>query len=136
MLGYWDKPKLVSIKLTDETASLATIVKWVQALVKWPNLSVYDAKPFADILKSGEVWQPDIGNLNLPNTHQGTLEFHEQMGICKVDIVIGESRFEEQRNVQQGYWDLCERGAAGDAEAAIAFCKAENEGKVSHGGYA
>ena len=132
MKGYWDKSRKVTIQLTDESASLATIIKWVQSIVKYPRLSVYDAKTFAEILKAGGVWHPELDTLHLPNPLFGHYEFHEQMGICKVDVVIEESDFEKGRKIQQGYWDLCKRGAEGDAEAAIAFCKAEMEGKVSH----
>ena len=133
MKGYWDKNTLVSIKLTDQSASLATIVKWVQSIVKWPALTVYQAKPYADILKSGEVWHPELDTLHLPNPMSGAFELHEQMGICWVDVVIEESDFEKNQKIQQGYWDLCRRGAEGDAQAAIEFCKAEMAHKVNHG---
>ena len=133
MKSYYDKNKTVNIKLTDESASLATIIKWVQEMVKWPKLSVYDAKPFAEILKSGEVWHPELNTMHLPDIMFGHLEYHEQMGICFVDVIVEESDFEKHQKIQKGFWDLCKRGAEGDAEAAIAFCKAEMENKVSRG---
>jgi hypothetical protein len=37
--------------------------------------------------------------------------------------------------IQDEYFALRDRGAAGDAEAAIAYCKLEMQGLVSHGAY-
>ena len=137
MRNYWDKNTLVSIKLIDRSASLATVIKWVQSMIRWPeNISVYEAKPFADILKAGGEWHPPLDKLKLPNPLYGTLEIHEQMGICWIDVVVEESDFEKDRKIQQGYWELCKKGAEGDAQAAIEYCKAEMANKVNHGGVA
>lgn len=116
---------MATIKLTDQTASTSAIIKWIQLIVKYP-LTVYEAKPYADLLKAEGVIHPDIDTLNLPNPLHGEHHFHEQRGICSITVEIDESDFEKDLRVQQGYWDLCKRGTEGDAEAAIAFWKARS----------
>jgi hypothetical protein len=136
MGDYYSKNQLVSIELVDSSTSLSTILKWVQSIVKYPKLSVYDAKPFAEILKAGECWHPELNTLDIMVPLYGEFRLCEQMGPCLVKVEVEESDFEKDRKIQAEYWELCRRGAEGDAEAAIAFCKAEMANKVSHGAFA
>lgn len=136
MGDYYHKNRLVSIELVDGSESLSTIIKWVQSIVKYPKLTVYDAKPFAEILKAGGCWHPELSTLDIAVPFYGEFRLCEQMGPCLVKVEVEESDFEKDRKIQAEYWELCRRGAEGDAEAAIAFCKAEMEGKVNHGAFA
>jgi hypothetical protein len=136
MGDYYSKNQLVSIELVDSSTSLSTIIKWVQSIVKYPKLTVYDAKPFAEILKAGGCWNPELNALDIMVPLYGEFRLCEQMGPCLVKVEVEESDFEKDRKIQAEYWELCRRGAEGDAEAAIAFCRAEMANKVSHGAFA
>lgn len=133
MGDYYSKKQLVTIELVDSSASLSTIIKWVQSIVKYPKLTVYDTKPFAEILKAGGCWHPELNTLDIMVPLHGEFRLCKQMGPCLVKVEVEESDFEKDCKIQAEYWELCRRGAEGDADAAIAFCKAEMTNKVSRG---
>lgn len=52
--------------------------------------------------------------------------------ICTFTEVAHEDPFEKQVMTQAEYFALRDRGAASDAEAAIAYCKLDAQGLVNH----
>ena len=54
--------------------------------------------------------------------------------ICTFEEILWENPYVKHMKEQEEYFALCKRGAAGDAEAAIAYCKLEVTGIVKHGG--
>jgi hypothetical protein len=52
---------------------------------------------------------------------------------CNIEKVVYDNPYAAHFKEQNGYYELRDKGAAGDAEAAIAYCKLELEGLVSHG---
>lgn len=53
--------------------------------------------------------------------------------VCTITEIVYVDPYTEHFKVQSEYFALRDRGAAGDAEAAIAYCKLEVQGLVSHG---
>ena len=107
--------------------SVAQIAKWV--LAKTPfglgriggSVSLPEAMTIARALVRGERWQPEYYMLHEP----------EADGPCQFEIVDvkteDELRWEKQHAIHAAHAELLKRGAAGDAEAAIAYCKAAQE---------
>lgn len=54
--------------------------------------------------------------------------------ICAFEEIVWENPWVKHMKEQEEYFALCKRGAAGDVEAAIAYCKLEVTGIVKHGG--
>jgi hypothetical protein len=54
--------------------------------------------------------------------------------ICSFEEILWENPWVKHMKEQEEYFALCKRGAAGDVEAAIAYCKLEVAGTVKHGG--
>lgn len=52
--------------------------------------------------------------------------------ICAFEEIVWVNPYEAHFKQQNEYFALRDRGAAGDVEAAIAYCKLEAAGKVSH----
>ncbi len=57
----------------------------------------------------------------------------ESNDLVHVEKHVVENPWTAHFNYAHECFELMERGAAGDAEAAIAYCKRELEGKVPHG---
>lgn len=55
--------------------------------------------------------------------------------LCDIVEVPYENPYQTHFDEQKEYAKLLEKGAAGDTDAAIAYCKLEMEGKVSHGAF-
>ncbi len=107
-------------KVDQTTVELAN---WVRSKMG-DQLTLRDCLMVARALKNGEDWEPEFHLLQDP----------EAVGPCEFDITPDpDDSWAIRAKEQSKLWELCERGAAGDAEAAIAWCKAELEGKVSHG---
>lgn len=52
--------------------------------------------------------------------------------LCTIEEIVDENPYVEHYREQEEYHALMLKGAAGDADAAIAYCKLEAEYKVSH----
>ena len=120
----------VEITLKDKNIAplnLARLLRdiWQSELAS-PANCIYVAK----CLINGETWRPTLGSIHIPNIDKSE----------HLNLVFPESEIDKdsrlRREQQTEYWELGRRGAAGDAEAAIAFCKLEMEGKISHGAFA
>lgn len=79
----------------------------------------------ADDLLGGNDYQVDIRD----DIAAAAPEFVQLVPVAYVNPYVAHFKQQEE------YSALCERGAAGDVEAAITYCKLELEGKVSHGAF-
>ena len=52
--------------------------------------------------------------------------------VCTITEIAYEDPYLEDRKIQAEYFALRDRGAEGDAEAAIAYCKLEVQGLPNH----
>lgn len=116
----------VEITLKDKRAGRIEITRWVRSNSKL-NMSLKDALHVADSLLRGETWKTQI-DLLLDG-------FKERNFIFNIQSIAEESE-DTHFQVQEKYWDLCRRGAEGDAVAAIEFCKLEMAGQIRHGAFA
>lgn len=125
MKSYYDRNDVVCITLLDKSTPAKVILQWLRDIYKLP-LTVYQAIPIINLLKAENgVWSPDLYDLNRKTNIEGD--------ICDINVVLGDSDFEIFYKKQQEYFKLLELGAAGDAEAAIAYCKAELAHLIAHG---
>lgn len=120
-------PTDVYYTLKDKDIKPAALAKWVKA--RMPSFQYPDCLIVAHIMIKGERWNPPIEEVH----------DYEEAGPCLLDarIDISSMNLYERHDYEQGLlYALLQRGAKGDAQAAIDYCKAEIEGKVSHGIYA
>lgn len=112
--------------ITASTNLRLKLAKWLLSLYISPtNKSVPQALKIADDLISGGQIEVIIN------------DSEKALGedVCTFTEVRKEDPYVEHFRIQSEYAKLCELGAAGDAEAAIAYCKLEMQGLVSHGAY-
>lgn len=121
----------VKVTARNRTASRLDMAKWI--LTHAPSdmkLRSSDAMYIVDVILKGETWRPEYCCIDR-NAYETNPYFNVEF--------IGteeEDPWAERIALQESYWELCRKGAAGDAEAAMAFCKLEMENKVSHSAYA
>lgn len=99
------------------------LAKWVRSLRGMSITSVPQALMVADDLLNGCRFE-----LYLSAEEKAAGD-----ALCTITEIVVENPWKAHFDEQARYHELCTRGAAGDVEAAIAFCKLEVEGKVSHG---
>lgn len=118
----------VTIKEGVEPVDRVKIAKWILEY----STTVANAKEammIATDLFNGKTWEQSIWSL--------------RNGFDKCPYFDIKNRYEEEANEhkvwfarQNELFELCRKGAEGDAEAAIAYCKAEMTGEVNHGAFA
>lgn len=112
---------------TGPLASRKSIAKWLLTLPSFDgssSRSVPKALDMADhLLGGGEFIR-----------HLSEEEKDAAGDICSFEEILWENPWVKHMKEQEEYFALCKRGAAGDVEAAIAYCKLEVAGTVKHGG--
>jgi hypothetical protein len=97
------------------------IAKWALRF-RWIAFSVPKAVAFADEILAGRA--------------QSVYLYPEEKAagdsICTITEIVYVDPDAAYRTEQAGYFALRDRGAAGDAEAAIAYCKLEVQGLPNH----
>ena len=113
------------ITIKDHTVEVLALAKWVHSV---SGHLLKDSLYIARCLLSGETWRPT-----------GYIA-HQENSFCHIARSYSESKHEksnrEYLDTQKGYFELMKKGAAGDAAAAMEYCKLELKGKVNHGAYA
>ena len=115
------------ISATDPNISVSLLAKWVRkALYNEPN-SIAKALMIARTMVFGESWSPDMYLESLvpppPDTVVVTkVEVLEEHDIRRAEHL---AKIKSQKN-------LLQRAVAGDAEAAIEYCKLAAAGKIIH----
>ena len=102
-------------------ASHVSIARWLISVK--PNLYIAGALKDADALLAGKPCELFVNDALVDSGNE----------ILNLVKKVYEDPYTAFFKEQQDYYQLCVRGAAGDAEAAIAYCKLEVEGKISHG---
>ena len=126
MNDYYDSKDEVIIT-EKQGHSIVDLIKFFKMAIRYP-MTVYEAKGFAALLKSdGRIV------FQRRNVDESYLK---NQSICNVEYVKTMSQFEQDQMKQEYFYGLLKRGAEGDAAAAIEYCKAEFEGKVSHEAFA
>lgn len=106
-------------------ANRVGLAKWLLSLPSFDgSRSVPKALDMADHLLSGGEFI----------RHLSVEEKDAAGDICTFEEILWENPYVKHMKEQEEYFALCKRGAAGDAEAAIAYCKLEVTGTVKHGG--
>lgn len=111
-----------------ETFDRIKFTKWLRSTAWFTNQekTVKEALQLADKISNGEelvIW--------LADNH----EWSTGSQVCKLTEIELEDPFVEQRKRQAELISLRDRGAAGDAAAAIAYCKSFVIGLPPHGGF-
>lgn len=118
----------VEITLKDKTVTPIELTKWLRKVWKSESSTPVNCMYIANCLIAGETWRPPYRDISKADDFE------------YVNFTVPESEFDKNdrlhREQQKEYWELCRRGSEGDAEAAIAFCKLELDGKIAHGPYA
>jgi hypothetical protein len=96
------------------------LARWLRSITV--QLTVPRTLQMADDLLAGEDFEFYLSDQTAASAPSGV----------KLVPVVFESEYDEYDEVQAGYIALRDKGAAGDAEAAIAYCKLEAEGRVNH----
>lgn len=122
----------LTIKLKHSVDRLV-LLRWIRnAHTQWRRvIALSKCMELANSLIAGTEWVPDerlIGTIY--HFRENIPDFIDANFVIPVDPDI-----EYRQNVARLY-SLLEKGAAGDTEAAIAYCKAELAGEVNHSGYA
>jgi hypothetical protein len=119
----------VEITLKDKTVTRMELTKWLRQVWRSDSATPANCLYIADCLIAGETWRPPYNAIGCKAEKSEIVNF-----------VFPESDYDKNdrlnREKQHEFWELCRRGAEGDAEAAIQFCKHEFAGEVSHGAYA
>ena len=106
-----------------QLASRMSVAKWLLSLGSFASSrSVPKAMNMADNLLGGGEFK----------MHLSSEEKDAAGDICSFEEILWVNPYVEHFKQQREYFDLRDRGAAGDVESAIAYCKLEVEGKVSH----
>lgn len=105
-----------------KTINTIALASWVR-LKMGTGYSATNCLTVARYLQSGQGWEPPYCVLFEP----------QAPGPCEFVVTEPVNEYTEYYNKQQALFDLKVRGAAGDVEAAIAYCKADLDGKVNHG---
>jgi hypothetical protein len=112
--------------LQDQSVASLPLALWVKRKTR----GTLHARIVLDItrsLQAGKPWCPGVGIVEDP----------EDGGMfCSVEIEGDVDPYKEMFSKWDEHQALLERGAAGDAEAAIAYCKLELNHEVSHGAFA
>ena len=110
--------------LTDTSASTIDVAKWVRERMG-DQLLLNECLVVARALQRGERWQPPYYSVHK----------HDEVGPCAVQVSYPEDPGREERRLSEereaALWELQRIGADGNAEAAIAFCKAIAVGEIT-----
>jgi hypothetical protein len=111
--------------LRDKDIETIELTRWVRK--QMPKYSTYDAIMTARSLKNGERWNPPIDDIK---------EWRDA-GPCDYVTTPDPENIWEMRDAKyQAHHDLGKRGAEGDAQAAIEFCKLYLNGELNYLGAA
>jgi hypothetical protein len=104
------------------------------SLAKWLlTLPSFDGSSSRSVPKALDMADHLLGGGELIR-HLSEEEKDAAGDICTFEEILWENPYVKYMKEQEEYFTLCKRGAAGDAEAAIAYCKLEVTGIVKHGG--
>jgi hypothetical protein len=118
----------IHVKMLDKSIDVMQVASWV----KWTTGEQFtsaDRLCIARCLLSGERWSPLSSYFDVTKANSYP---HWDVTVTNAES----DRYTNYYKEQQGYFALMRKGAEGDAEAAIAYCKLEAEGKVNHGAMA
>jgi hypothetical protein len=111
----------------DPLTTAVQIAQWVRDVCPDQYTSA-DAMMIARYLLHGETWRPEYATFDFSRV--GTDE------LCMIEIDTSYDDYDEElrtaREKQASYYELLKRGAEGDTDAAIAYCKLELDGLVNH----
>jgi hypothetical protein len=107
------------------------LIKWIRRIFLKinPVSTLNDAVLLSDFLLLGDIWISD--QYWFWNSSKDDLP--EFINIELIEPVNESTVFFRE---QEKYYELLKLGASGNVEAAIAYCKAELEDKISHGAFA
>lgn len=105
--------------LADTSASAINIARWVKDRIG-DKLALNECLMIAHALQRGERWQPPYYDVHERNA----------TGPCNLVIIPDEKLQALTLERELALWELQKRGAEGDAEAAISFCKAIAAGEL------
>ena len=89
----------------------------------WPSHSPVAAMTIARALMNGEGWEPPYSEVHYPKSAK----------ILSYDITWPPNPYRAQAEEWRVQHELLKKGAAGDAEAAIAYCLLELNNEINHG---
>lgn len=109
--------------LTDKSVSSIDLAKWVRDRMG-DELMLNECLVIARALQRGETWRPPYY----------AVRDRDVVGPCAMTTTYPDDPHREARRLseerEQAIWGLQRKGATGDAEAAIAFCKAITDGEL------
>ena len=119
-----------------ESVDIKELVKFLQE--NWWNaktLSLKDLLYISRCLQRGESWEPEFNTLSddiIDDIKSNTFK----SDILFVQVTTEPEYHDTLVERQKKAFDLLERGAAGDAEAAIEYCRMEKAGEISRAPFA
>jgi hypothetical protein len=121
----------VKYTLTDKDVSTIALAKWINMKTWGLAFSLSEALVIARSLKNGGSWEIDSTEVTPPNEKDPCL------GVIQPEPEDDNAAFWKTIQLEIAHCEnLLGRGAAGDIEAAIEYCKLELAGKVPHAAYA
>lgn len=114
-----------------EMPNRISLSRWVRYVCR--DASIADALLASDVLRSGGTWSPSYDSFDRFRAKEDS-EFAIITITSPFDAMNRE--YAEQAAKMQEYGDLLIRGANGDVEAAIAYCKLELAGEICHAAFA
>lgn len=112
----------VAIAIKDTTVSRKDLVLWLKTVLR--PIPLKELMCMADKLLANAVLSPSIDILN---------KLESLSDVCDIVVTFPPNPYQEYAKLRESQYQLMLKGAAGDAEAAIAYCKMEAAGEVGHG---
>lgn len=119
----------IHVKMLDKSIDVMQVASWVKYVTSVDHFTLPERLCIARCLLKGERWSPSpwCFDVTKANSYQ-----HWDVKVTNAES----DRYTNYYKEQQGYFALMRKGAEGDAEAAIEYCKLEAAGKVNHGAMA
>jgi hypothetical protein len=117
----YQEANMKAFTITASNANRLELARWLRSIRT--DLTVPRALQEADDLLAGEDLEFYLYGHQVIAAPDGV----------KLVPVVYDNPYAAHFKEQAGYYALRDKGAAGDVDAAIAYCKLELEGKVSHG---
>jgi hypothetical protein len=115
----------VCITLDDTSITAAQLAGWVREVAP-DEYTLAEALYIARCMIRGERWQPPYGIVAYGLKHLPSQPW-------SYTITTPPNPYIEQARLWKEQRALLEKAAAGDADAAIAYCKMELNGEINHG---
>lgn len=119
----------MNVTIKDRTATRGQLAQWIRRNYR-PQINLSETLAITDKLLDSQTWVTFDYYLGggATATDLVNLEFVQELDPYLENMKAG---FAQQRI----YSDLRDKGAAGDAEAAIEYCRLAKEGKVNYAAY-